>query len=79
MNDMQTRDLRSESVNLVSFECEKYFITPAVLLQQRCEKYFALLRPFQFSYPQSEDRKKTGFWILPLREGQDQGTGLLRV
>lgn len=42
MNDMQTCDLRSESVNLVSFECEKYFITPAVLLQQRCEKYFAV-------------------------------------
>lgn len=35
MNDMQTCDLRSECVNLVSFECVKYFI---IFFQKLCEK-----------------------------------------
>lgn len=38
MNDMQTCDLRSESVNLVSFKCEKYFIIFTIFFQQLCEK-----------------------------------------
>lgn len=32
MNDMQTCDLRSELINFVSFECEKYLYYPCTLL-----------------------------------------------
>lgn len=51
MNDMQACDLRSEFVNLVSFECERYFIIFTIFFQQFCEKLLAALRPFQFLHP----------------------------
>lgn len=38
MNEMQTGDLRSEFVNLVSFKCERYFIIFTIFFQQFCEK-----------------------------------------
>ena len=38
MNDMQTGDLRSKFVHLVSFECGKYFISFTISFQQFREK-----------------------------------------